>query len=375
MTDLFNNYYDNPRKQVIYANMTCPGASSSNDISFRINDGNAEIINSKNSLAELNLDNITSDVNNWNLINKTIKGNSVFYLSGDAYGESYKQYGYGYINKEYNITDFNMCLDYVNEKNIPIHLDININGNYRIEDIANILNDEYFTKNDILIEASIEYTNNDFSKGNIIFKSLKLAQDFYIYNVSYSIEYYGECLYDIILESNDEYYIPNYKYRNGAFKGLVLNVEYPKYNNNISAANKSIMITNIKDRVAIFHKDRNNNLYHKYYVDVFGNLILKDEAMKCQLINNDNDMTDIWINDEQEFIEFNGFKLLKRDAIGLYGYCNYASINNLWINVGQLYSIVSADDIANEVNKNLNNGIIIYNPNDYDINVNILSWI
>ena len=109
MADLFNNYYNNPRKQAIFTDMVCAGASSENDKSFKINDGSAEIVNSKDVLAELKLENITSSVNDWNLENKTLKSKGILYVSGESFGESYKQYGYGYIKNDEKINKLTFC--------------------------------------------------------------------------------------------------------------------------------------------------------------------------------------------------------------------------------------------------------------------------
>ena len=44
------------------------------------------------------------------------------------------------------------------------------------------------------------------------------------------------------------------------------------------------------------------------------------------------------------------------------------------MNIGELYSIIATDDIENNAAVNLNNGIIIYNNNDFDVKLNILTW-
>ena len=376
MADLFNNYYNNPRKQAIFTNMVCAGASSENDKSFKINDGTAEIVNSKDVLAELKLENITSNVNDWNLENKTLKSKGILYVSGESFGESYKQYGYGYIKNDEKINKLTFCVDYLDVNNVPIHVPICIkdeNG-VNIDDIIILINN-ILSENNIPLEASVYYSNNDNLRGNIIIRSLKLAHDFYISGMSYSIitdDNGFVTISDIILENNNSLYIPCYKYRNGAFKGIIVKAEYPKYNNDIKDEQKSLMITHIKDRVPYYYSDSfNPDLYHKHYVDVFGNLTLSDETFN---ITNEPDMTDEWINDEQHYINYNGLKLKRRDSIGLYGFCNYALSNNLWMNIGELYSIIATDDVENNAAANLNNGIIIYNNNDFDVKLNILTW-
>ena len=377
MADLFNNYFDNPRKQAIYANMTCAGASSASENSFKISDGVAEVINSNDALAELDLTKIKSDVNSYNLVNKTLRGKSLIYVSGDSLGESYKQYGFGYIDENLSICEFSMCLDYVDMYNTPIHRDIEYKSNSEdttISDVILFLN-TYFNDNNILLEATTIKYNDDPTRSNIIIRSTKLAQDFYVQRVLYSyIDSDGYYCNNEVLENNPTYYISNYKYRNGAIKGLIVNIEYPKYNNNITDESKSVLLSHVKDRVQIFYRDAvDHNLYRKQYCDVFPNLILPDETLYV-LKNVDSDMLDGWINDDQEFINYNGMKLLRKNVIGLHGYCNYVTSNNLWQNVGELYSIITAPDVENESAKNLNDGIILFNPNDFEVKVNILSW-
>lgn len=382
MTDLFNDYYNNPRKQTIFTNMICANAPSENEKSFRFDDGCAQIINSKDVLGEVDLKNIKSELTDWNLLNKTIKGNDIIYISGDSIGASYKQYGFGFIDKNIsNICKFNFIIDYLDKNNIPLHKNITIfdkdNMYNTIDDIIDKIND-IFENDNIPLNASIDGSDD---KCNVVITSLKLGYDFFITHMTYdTIVLNDDDMwtddYKIsinVLEKNNNYYIPNYKYRNGAFKGIIVKAEYPKYNNDIKDYEKSLMITHVIDQVPVFYKDKCTDLYHKYYVDVFCNLLLQDESFKIDDIN-DIDVSDQWVNDDYSYIDYNGMKLLRRDTMGLYGFCKYASNNNLWKKFGELYSIISSNDYENQVAKNLNNGIIIYNPNSFDVKLNILTW-
>ena len=87
-TDLFNNYYNNPQKQSIYTNLSCPSGSSEDEYSFSINGSEGIISNNKDVLASIDLSNIISSLTEWNTSSKILAPNSITYIEGITSGES-----------------------------------------------------------------------------------------------------------------------------------------------------------------------------------------------------------------------------------------------------------------------------------------------
>lgn len=393
-TDLFNNYYNNPQRQAIYTKLSCPSAKSESDINFLFSNSEGIIADSKDVLSSIDMSNIKSSMNEWNNSSEIIPANSIIYLKGKTYGDSYKRIVYGkFINEIINYEseddilklDFVICYNKAN--NCPCSEVLSITG-YSLKDIIDNINTTF---NDMKINVFANIISYDNSTENnlLSFESNKLGYDFYIDNVSYHIIAKYICdnhdtSYDHYVEFPMEesliMYIPAKKYRNGAFKGLIIIPSYPKFNNNISKENKSLMITHLNDRVNMFY--RCGDMYRKYIFDVFGDLSIIQEYENCIILRDktyydDFDLSDLWLNDDQNdnfrFIN-NGMKILSNKVLGVYGYCNYATINNLWQNFGDVYSIICAPDIENSNTYNYINSAIIYNPNDFDIKLNILYW-
>ena len=68
-------------------------------------------------------------------------------------------------------------------------------------------------------------------------------------------------------------------------------------------------------------------------------------------------------------------KASKYDAIGLYGYANYLTKRNLWMNMGQLYVRTTVEDDESSNTRNLIPSFIIYNPNNFPVTVNYMTFI
>ena len=67
-------------------------------------------------------------------------------------------------------------------------------------------------------------------------------------------------------------------------------------------------------------------------------------------------------------------KASKYDAIGLYGYANYLTKRNLWMNMGQLYARTTVDDDESANTRNLITSFLIYNPNNFPVTVNYMTF-
>lgn len=393
-TDLFNNYYDNPQRQAIYTNLSCPSAKSETDMTFSFNGGDGIISDSRDVLSNINMSNIKSTINEWNNSSEIIPANSIIYLKGKSYGDSYKRIVYGKFIPEilnYSFTDdikLNFVICYNKDNNCPCSEVISVNG-YSLDDIINKVNEIF---NDMKINVDMKVISYDNSNDNnlLSFESNKLGYDFYVDNVSYYIMAKYICDDEVHQDIYDHYiefpmeeslalYIPAKKYRNGAFKGLIIVPSYPKFNNDIPQENKSLMITHLTDRVNMYYKC--NDMYKRYIFDVFGDLSIVQEYENCIIFRDkqyydDFDLSDLWLNDDKDNFQFinNGMKILSNKVLGIYGYCNYATINSLWQNFGDVYCMIAAPDIENSDTYNYINSAIIYNPNNFDIKLNILHW-
>lgn len=394
-TDLFNNYYDNPQRQAIYTNLSCPSAKSETDMTFSFNGGDGIISDSRDVLSNINMSNIKSTINEWNNSSEIIPANSIIYLKGKSYGDSYKRIVYGKFIPEilnYSFTDdikLNFVICYNKDNNCPCSEVISVNG-YSLDDIINKVNEIF---HDMKINVDMKVISYDNSNDNnlLSFESNKLGYDFYVDNVSYYIMAKYVCDDEVHQDIYDNYiefpmeeslalYIPAKKYRNGAFKGLIIVPSYPKFNNDIPQENKSLMITHLTDRVNMYYKC--NDMYKRYIFDVFGDLSIVQEYENCIIFRDkqyydDFDLSDLWLNDDDkdnfQFIN-NGMKILSNKVLGIYGYCNYATINSLWQNFGDVYCMIAAPDIENSDTYNYINSAVIYNPNNFDIKLNILHW-
>ena len=59
-------------------------------------------------------------------------------------------------------------------------------------------------------------------------------------------------------------------------------------------------------------------------------------------------------------------------VIGMFRYLSEVSKSNDWINVGQLFTLITNADSASENERNLCNSIFINNPNPFPVKVNIM---
>ena len=197
-------------------------------------------------------------------------------------------------------------------------------------------------------------------------------------------------------------YIPAQKYRNGAMKGCIVKATYPVYNaQNITEPMKSLKIAHLVDRVEDFVASNQNEfkgvpLYIKIVRDVVDSYFSQyefDLYNKWSMTYDYIDYNDNWLNPEEipylgelhsdwnhsqvpVYYMMNTFykKASKYDAIGLYGYANYLTKRNLWMNMGQLYARTTVDDDESANTRNLITSFLIYNPNNFPVTVNYMTF-
>lgn len=65
-------------------------------------------------------------------------------------------------------------------------------------------------------------------------------------------------------------------------------------------------------------------------------------------------------------------KEYKEKTIGLYRYMQYLNENDLWSKLGEMYAVVGKPDDYQSTFKNLQNSVLIYNPNEYPIKIKFM---
>ena len=386
-TDLFNNYYNNPQKQSIYTNLSCPSGSSEDEYSFSINGSEGIISNNKDVLASIDLSKINSSLTEWNTSSKILAPNSITYIEGITSGESYKSYTFGkfdccLLDKENWLSDIELEFDieYVNKCNVPSTARINVEANSADELIENI--NIKLNGLGINVVASLNSFDEDSSvKDLITFTAGEVGYDYYINHIVYfTFDKFGEYMH--ILEECENMYVPAFKYRNGALKGIVIIPKYPKYNaSDISSSMKSLKLVHVKDRVAFYLKNKDvYENYKKHYVDIFAGYFNPNEYANCLCLSDKkydiNDINDYWLNDENDYwvTVSNNAKVLAGHAGGTYALANWATLNNMWTSFGDMYAVVAADDDLTSYNVNLVPGVLIHNPNNFEIKINVITF-
>lgn len=62
----------------------------------------------------------------------------------------------------------------------------------------------------------------------------------------------------------------------------------------------------------------------------------------------------------------------KENAVGLYRYMQYLNENDLWLRVGEAYMIIGAKDNYQSKIKNLQNSVLVYNPNPLPVRIKFM---
>ena len=386
-TDLFNNYYNNPQKQSIYTNMSCPGGSSEDEYSFSINGSEGIISNNKDILASIDLSKINTNLSEWNTSSKILPANSITYVEGMSCGESYKSFTFGKFdcvlldqNNWLAYVPVSFDIEYVNKCNVPCTARIEEEGSNAEELITNI-NTKLSDLGINVICTLNSFDENSNVKNLITFTAGEVGYDFYINHLVYfTYDKFEEYIH--ILEECENMYVPAKKYRNGAMKGIVIIPKYPIYNaNNINSSMKSLKVVHVKDRVAFYLKNKNiYENYKKHIVDIFAGYFNPDEYKNCLCLadkNYDiNDINDMWLNDEADawVTVSNNAKVLAGHVGGTYAMANWATLNNMWTSFGDAYIVLASNDDLTSHECNLIPGILIHNPNNFDIKVNLITF-
>ena len=436
-TDLFGKYYNNPTKAEIYTSLLCNGASA-DEISFDIVDSEGTITDNADTLASIDLSDVHVTMSQYTSDMKIIEPYSYIYIKGMTFGDTLMSKSYGHLNEtmtsiegwEYH-TSLIFLLAYIENGN-KITKSIKIESDY-INDVTFIdATNDYFRKNNVQIECSynngyitfdststgyefwinhfiVLYENND--NENTILQTLndwiisnnKLDQYAWNDDTNLNDEYKGYIEYNIknnddvnkfcymmkdfnniineyisIHNINKEYilediskYIGSKKYKNGAMKGIVLKTTYPEFNNDsIYEYQESLKMVHISDRVEKYVDTHNKSidgtsLYTKKIFDVIDTYQPLYESFHntcdCICTNCTNNQT----QSELDII----------NVMGLEDFCRYATEQNMWSTIGQVYiRTTTQDDDSIPSCKNLLPSFILYNPNPFPVVIKYLTF-
>lgn len=274
-TNLFKQYYNNPAKQYIYADINCPGSGSADDSQFSIEDGKATITDSDGNTSVVDLNDVVSGVDGFNNQSVTLQPNSVNVFRGLSMGEFNMTRCFGYISDDIlNIKQWKYL------SGLSFDIRYRYKGrvcSYRItacaefpDDIETAVQKKIDAYN---IPLSIYFVDN-----YIMFIAKELGFEYYIDNVDLQVdpEYYTDNDPDVVekyevLTEIESMYVPAIKYKNGAFKGVVIKPVYPKYNDDaITPEMRSLKIAFVKDRIFNYEPliSESDNIVYKNLVDV-----------------------------------------------------------------------------------------------------------
>ena len=176
-----------------------------------------------------------------------------------------------------------------------------------------------------------------------------------------------------------------YKYPNGASRVWFIVPEWPDSEDD--DAKKCIWLTHVKDEVDIYSEteDCEEGHYVKHRLPVVG--MEKNEKERRNIRHfyvseNLDEYTDRYgtvirknvtktEEDRCTCPDECPCKLLeaKDDHIGMYRFIDWASENDLWMKVGQFYSVIGPDDDPEDESKGFSRSLYLFNPNDYPVKV------
>lgn len=402
-TTLFDKYYNNPNKQFITTNMTCNG-DSANETEFSITGDAATIATSSGNLASLPLGDVASGVYEWKTESRVIEPYSFTYVKGTYEGMAYQRMAYGEIPEcfmdlddfKYNIgLRFNL---FYYQNGCGKQLNIDAHGDYDEDVDAFTLIQETFDSYNVPITISIE--NNE-----IVFTSTVLGYEYYMSTDFHTntIQFYvsPDCPIgkntDITLFLNEKTYVASKKYKNGAFKGVIIVPTYPQYNDSeISDEQRSLMVCHIRDRVNQYYPvdlGHGDTLFDKYMVEIcdsYNDIAEIEKYNKWRYIDtmkhDDDKNWNEWYEKPDHNPMWTHAELIKNKEqmalgepnkliTGLYGFINWAHYNNAWQNIGPIYMVVTSPDLVDSNYKNLLSSFVIFNPNPYPVKVNTMTFV
>lgn len=184
-TDLFKEYYNNPTKSYIYANLLC-NTSSADEMTFDINGSEAQISDNDNVLSSVDLSDVNVGLSQYTTDMKIIEPYSFVYVKGMVFGETFASKTFGRILGELTEGEHWMengvlffvvkYMDASTGQRVvrSVKCSGDLDGEKTFIDSAN----EFFEEKSIYIDAS-------YNDGWVTFTSTEAGYDFWIDHVMF----------------------------------------------------------------------------------------------------------------------------------------------------------------------------------------------
>ena len=390
-TDLFGKYFNDPKKQYIFTDMRCKKGSA-DELHFHIEGSEGVISNNISELSKIDLSGIQDSLTEWKNESRIIEPHDYVYFKGFSQGLAYQRNVFLRIpqcllNNEYflYITGIAFNIKY-RKGGCPVTSYIEAQGNWDKEiSFLDAINEKM---EDAEIPVKISLVDD-----MIVFESEVLGYEYYISTDLHTntirlftndvVDLGG--IVDVYLNDFDKGYVPPRKYRNGAFKGIVLVPTYPQFNaDNIHSEQKALYISHIKDRIDKFYPiDADGKILYdkvsKDVIDSYEDIAEKEKFDLWRFSEEGVSKWKEWFEADEKHEDKNWDESKIGDAIsagehnrnitGIYGFINWAWEHNNFNKFGSLYTIIAPTDTADTDTKNLIPSFIVYNPNDFPIQI------
>lgn len=379
--DLFKKYFNNPDTQYLHTNMICSGARSETDKTFSISRDNATISNGATTLSSMDLSSIEEILSEWKLEDRIIEPYDFTYIKGFSIGRTYQRNAFIFVPDELiddeaflYITGVEFFVD-TYKNGLVSRTKIYAIGDYENRESFIDATQEVLDNNEIPLTISLD--------GNIlVLTSTKLGAEFHIGSeehpnavriFSTDVDGYGTDLIKGVNKLMYDYcpaYIPPFKYKNGAFKGVCIKPLYPIYNSDfIPETAKALKIAFIPNRVEMTLPVQVDSklLYDKRCFTVLADhsdVIEKQEFEKWRDVDNTMKC------DTLGYIQ----SLSNRNVLGLYGFINHVYENNLWLSTGTMFMNLAPTDSQDTADKNLIPSFVVYNPNPFPVQLSCMLY-
>lgn len=398
-TNLFNEYFTDPKKQYIYTNLTCRGKNDSGDTNLSISDNSAVITNGDDTLASLDLSSIKEYITDWRNESRIIEPYQFVYFRGYTEGLAYQRNVYAkipsYIVENENFEYYSAIEFFIKYYKNGCSFITKIEGvgskDKTFIEAANEQLEQYelpvelsYDSNAIILTSSVlgydYYISSDFTTNSVKFSTV-ILDDPSIYDSS-TIDSSSLINKQVIyLYDYCEGYVPPKKYRNGAFRAVIIKPTYPQFNSeDITDEQKSLEIAHIQNRIEIDTPIRVQSeegcvkFYQKCIKDVFDSY---SEIGELEKFNKWRNIDAIACDaDEEEYRVYNidkdNFENSGENITGLYGFINWVQKNNKWTKFGPMYMVITPKDTVYSNYCNLVESFVVYNPNPFPVKVDCL---